>query len=55
MTIERKYYTTNEVMELLQICRRTLYTYIEKGYIKPHKTPSKKVYFSKKDVDNFIK
>lgn len=52
--LERKYYTTQEVLYLLQICRRTLFYYMEKGLIKGYKTTSRKLYFAKKDIDKFI-
>ena len=52
--LERKYYTTDEVLFLLKICRRTLYHYIEKGLIKRYKPTSGKIYFNKKEIDNFI-
>ena len=49
---EQEFYTNEEVMELLRISRRTLYSYRKEGKIRSIKTENT-IRFSKKDIDGF--
>ena len=49
---EKEFYTNEEVMELLNISRRTLYSYRKEGKIRTIKKENT-IRFSKKDIDGF--
>ena len=49
---EKEFYTNEEVMELLNISRRTLYSYRKEGKIRSIKKENT-IRFSKKDIDGF--
>lgn len=47
--------TINQVCEYLNIDRKTLYTYIKEGRIKPRRLPSGRPRFTQKQVDGLLK
>jgi len=49
-----KFYTTQEVAELLQIHPVTLLNYVKKGFVKPIKLPSGHYRWSEKDIQQLL-
>ena len=49
---DKEFYTTEEVMELLRVSRKTLYSYRKVGKIRSIKTENT-IRFSKEDIDCF--
>lgn len=50
---ELKYYTTDDVLELLKLNRRTLYNHIRAGKIKGHKVAGKWM-FTEQQIRDYV-
>jgi len=53
-TLVTDWITTEEVIKILGISKRTLYRYVSQGYLPSYKPTGRRLYFRRVDVDNLI-